>query len=66
MSAPTFSKRKKSSAPARQAAGKTFRDGKYIPQFALGIYCADEQEQRRLYDTLRAAIPAKEIKVLVI
>jgi hypothetical protein len=46
--------------------GKEYRDVPYTPQFALGIMCAGEDEQRNLHARLAALLPAHEVKVLVI
>jgi len=46
--------------------GKEYTDLPYKPQFALGLLCLDEEEQRKLHRILRRTLPGKDIKVLVI
>lgn len=46
--------------------GRDYKDAAYNPQFALGLFCRDEQEQRDLHRKLARLLPGKEIKVLVI
>lgn len=46
--------------------GKTYRETKYKPQFAIGLVCLDERDQQRLYRRLSRLLPGREIKVLVI
>ena len=69
MSAPFISARKKrppASIRRVTVLGREYRDVAYTPKFALGIVCADEGDQQRLYGRLRRIIPGKDIKVLVI
>ena len=38
----------------------------YKPQFAIGILCASQKDQQRLYRSLAKSLPDHEVKVLVI
>lgn len=57
---------RRSSRRAVNVLGKSYLAAAYRPQFALGILCGDEGEQRALFDRLGREFPSHEIKVLVI
>lgn len=46
--------------------GRVHKGAVYRPQFAIGIMCRDEADQRALYGRLRLRMSGREIKVLVI
>lgn len=46
--------------------GRVHKGAVYRPQFAIGIMCRDEADQRALYGDLAARLAGREIKVLVI
>jgi len=62
MSAPS-SRQKRRTVTVR---GKEYKDVAYKPQFALGVLCSDEAEQKRLHRKLTRNLPGKDVKVLVI
>lgn len=57
---------------ARRLPAVKARDGRvhkgaiYKPQFAIGILCRDEADQRTLFKDLTARMGGREVKVLVI
>lgn len=61
-------RRKRSAASIRRVnvLGREYRDVAYTPKFALGIVCADESDQQRVFRRLQRIMPGKDIKVLVI
>ena len=46
--------------------GRVHKGAIYKPQFAIGILCRDEQDQRALFNDLSARVGGREVKVLVI
>lgn len=46
--------------------GKEYKDVRYKPQFALGVLCEDENDQRACFTQIRKALPGREVKVLVV
>ena len=69
MSAPSFSPRSKRRADqirTARACGRTYRDVAYRRQYAIGIMCLDEQDQRLLFRRLRPIVSGRPVKVLSI
>jgi len=69
VSAPSLSKRKKrqsSQIRTAEAAGRSYRDQGYQPQYALGIVCRDEQDQISLHKKVRRITGERDVRVLVI
>lgn len=56
------------SAPRRKASalGKTYVAKTYQPQYALGIVCRGEADQRRLFVRVRKLVGDRDVKVLVL
>lgn len=53
--------------PAVSAAdGRIHKAAVYRPQFAIGILCRDEADQRALFGDLSKRLAGRELKVLVI
>ena len=46
--------------------GRIHKGAIYRPQFAIGIMCRDEADQRAMFSDLSARLSGREIKVLVI
>lgn len=52
--------------PPRKALGKEYRPKVYKPQFALGVFCQDEADQRRLWAQLSRKLAPRQVKVMVV
>jgi hypothetical protein len=46
--------------------GRVHKGAIYRPQFAIGIMCRDEADQKALFGDLSRRLSGREIKVLVI
>lgn len=58
--------RKRTRRRTFNAAGRTYKDTAYRPQFALGIMCKDEAHQVNLHARLSRRFPGLDLRVLVI
>lgn len=52
--------------PPRRVLGKEYRPKVYKPAFALGVFCLDETDQRRLWAKLSRSLAPRQVKVMVI
>ena len=52
--------------PPRRALGTEYRPKVYKPQFALGVFCLNESDQRRLWRRLSSSLAPRQVKVMVI
>ena len=66
VSAPSLSKTGRNPRRSVRALGRVFTAENYKPQFALGIVCSDEADQRSLHAQLSGVLPTREVRVLVI
>jgi hypothetical protein len=62
----SIQKPKRARPPRARALAREYQGVTYRPQFALGLICRDEADQRRLYPRLLRLAGAREVKVLVI
>lgn len=60
-----MSKRNPPQTP-RRVLGKEYRPKVYKPAFALGVFCLDETDQRRLWAKLSSSLAPRQVKVMVI